>query len=61
MKIKTTEQADNVIWTDFEQPHRTVDSHNFWDYINFGQFSFDKNNYNEQLDKLRQANSNLTI
>lgn len=53
MKIKTTELEDEIIWTDFEQPHRTIDSHNFWNYTNFGKFSFYKNNYYEQLNKLR--------
>ncbi len=60
IKTKTIELEDKIIWTEFEQPHRTIDSHNFWDYINFGQFSFDKSNYNEQLNKLRQVNGNLT-
>lgn len=59
MKVKTIELDDKIIWTDFEQPHRTVDSHNFWDYTKFGQLTFDKNNYNEQLDILRQTIINI--
>lgn len=55
MKVKVIELSDKIIWTDFEQPHRTVDNPNFWDYSKFGQLTFHKYNYNEQLDKLRQA------
>lgn len=55
MKIKIIELVDKIVWTDFEQPYRTIDSHNFWDYATFGQFSFDIQNYQEQLEKLRQA------
>lgn len=58
MKIKVVELADKIIWSDFEQPHRTIDSHNFWDFTKFGQFSFDTQNYKEQLDKLRLTKSN---
>lgn len=60
MKTKIIELKDKIIWTDFEQPNRTIGSHNFWDYTNFGQFTFDKNNYYEQLDKLKQINNNFT-
>ena len=61
IKTKINELEDKIIWTDFDQPHRTIDCYNFWDYINFGQFSFEKNNYNEQLNKLRQVNGNLIM
>lgn len=54
MKIKIIELGDRVIWTDFEQPHRSINSHNFWDYRNFGPFSFDKDCYFKQLDILRK-------
>jgi hypothetical protein len=60
MKIKTIEAVDKIIWTEFEQPFRSVDSNNFWDYTNFGQLSFDKKNYNEQLDKLRKTINSVT-
>jgi len=60
MKTKVIDLEDKIIWKEFEQPHRTIDCHNFWDYTNFGQFSFDKNNYKEQLDKLSQSKNNLT-
>lgn len=43
---------DTVIWTEFEQPFRKKDSHNFWDYSNFGSFTFDKENYQSELKKL---------
>jgi len=54
MKIKVIELEDKTIWTGFEQPHRNIDSHKFWDYSNFGQFSFDKKQYYEQLDILQK-------
>lgn len=54
MKIKIIELYDKILWTDFEQPHRNIDSHKFWDYTNFGKFSFDKNKYYEQLDFLQK-------
>lgn len=60
MKIKAIDFGDKIIWTDFEQPHRNFDSHNFWDYSEFGQFSFDKTEYNEQLDRLKQTMLNAT-
>ncbi len=59
MKAKVIHLQDKIIWAEFEQPHRAIDSANFWDYSNFGQFGFDKNNYIEQLDKLRQAKNSL--
>ena len=60
MKIKAIDLEDKIIWTDFEQPHRNFDSHNFWDYADFGQFSFDKKDYNMQLDRLSQTIKNST-
>ena len=60
MKIKAVDLEDKIIWTEFEQPHRAFDVHDFWDYTNFGPFNFDKKNYNEQLDKLRQEINNST-
>jgi hypothetical protein len=54
MKVKVIDLENKIEWTEFEQPHRTIDSHHFWDYTDFGQFSFDKNKYNEQLDQLNR-------
>jgi len=53
MKVKVLNDKDKIIWTDFEQPHRNTESHNFWDYDKFGSFTFDYDNYNEQLNKLK--------
>lgn len=61
MQIKVVELADKIIWTDFEQPHRTIDHHCFWDYTKFGEFSFDTQNYKEQLDILRLAKTDKAI
>lgn len=44
---------EKVIWTEFEQPFRNKDSHNFWDYTDFGSFEFSKTNYEEELAKLK--------
>ncbi len=55
MRIKAIEVGDEVFWTDFEQPHRNPDSHNFWNYADFGPFNFDKSAYNEQLESLQSA------
>lgn len=60
MKIKVLDLESKIIWTEIEQPHRTFDSHNFWDYANFEKFSFYKTTYNEQLEKLRQTTNNST-
>lgn len=46
------EEDNKIIWSNFEQPYRTKDSHNFWDYTNFGSFTFDKENYQSELKKL---------
>lgn len=53
MKMKVTETDDKIIWSDFEQPHRSKDSSQFWDYTNFGQFTFDKAEYLKQIHKLK--------
>ncbi len=55
MKVKVVDLGDKVVWTDFEQPHRTRDGYTFWDYTDFGQFVFDKNNYREQLFMLERT------
>jgi hypothetical protein len=47
------ESPDKIIWTDFEQPHRGQESHRFWDYATFGEFSFDKTQYYRQVEKLK--------
>jgi hypothetical protein len=53
MFIAITEQDNKIIWNSFEQPYRNKDSHNFWDYSNFGNFKFSKINYQEEIEKLR--------
>ncbi len=53
MKIKIIKIDNQVLWTEFEQPHRNLESHTFWDYSNFGPFTFEQAKYNEQLVKLK--------
>ena len=55
MKVKVRVENEIIFWTDFEQPHRTIESHNYWNYSDFRQLEFDKKNYNEQLIKLKQS------
>jgi len=47
------ESEDKIIWTDFEQPHRGPESYTFWDYTPFGRFTFEKNDYILQVEKLK--------
>ncbi len=62
MKTKINEAGDKIIWSDFEQPHRSKDRSDFWDYTNFGQFEFDKTAYLKQINKLKNtADSNLKL
>ncbi|WP_434035701.1 hypothetical protein [Formosa sp. 4Alg 33] len=42
-----------IIWTDFEQLHRGKESHNYWDYSQFGPFVFDKVEYYSELEKIK--------
>jgi hypothetical protein len=44
---------DRVVWSDFQQPHRTGGGKSaVWDYSGFGPFVFDRTQYEEAL---RQA------
>lgn len=50
VKIKEDEKA--IIWEDFEQPHRTIERGNYWDYQSFGKYIFDLYEYKKQLKSL---------
>ena len=44
-----------VIWKDFEQPHRSVDSAaSYWDYSGFDGFVFGKEQYMEALKGIKE-------
>jgi hypothetical protein len=53
MLLKITYSDTTIVWHEFEQLHRSNESHKFWDYSNFGPFTFDLGNYNDQLTKLK--------
>ncbi|HYF04256.1 MAG TPA: hypothetical protein VEC36_12815 [Patescibacteria group bacterium] len=53
MKIKISYFDNQVIWKEFEQPHRSSRSNNFWNYSKFGPFTFDQIEYSQQLEKLK--------
>ncbi|MGQ8874428.1 hypothetical protein [Paenibacillus sp. TSA_86.1] len=51
--VKITETDDSIIWSQFEQPHRTEDSAGgYWDYSTFPSFHFRKKDYIEQLNNI---------
>jgi hypothetical protein len=52
LMIKVIEKQDTVIWTEFEQIHRSKDSANYWDYSDFGDLEFNKNEYFKRLNEL---------
>jgi hypothetical protein len=49
-RVEMTETS--VIWRDFEQPYRSENHPNPWDYSGFGPFVFDRNAYQAELEKL---------
>lgn len=55
MKLQTHHLTNKITWSEFEQPHRNIDSDNFRNYADFAFFSFDTKNYLEQLQKLRRT------
>ncbi|WP_111710339.1 hypothetical protein [Lutibacter citreus] len=50
--INVIEKQDTVIWTGFEQIHMSKNSTNFWDYSDFKDFEFNKNEYFKKLNEL---------
>ena len=53
MKIRTFDSGEKIIWKDFEQPDRNADCEDVWDYSRFGEFTFNKKDYNKALNELR--------
>lgn len=53
--VKITETDSSIIWSDFEQPHRSDEEiQPIWDYSDLCPFEFDKTQYIEELNKLAQ-------
>tara|TARA_R110002124_G_scaffold287317_1_gene472647 strand:- start:2917 stop:3378 length:462 start_codon:yes stop_codon:yes gene_type:complete len=57
--IKVIEKQDSVIWTGFEQIHLGKNSANFWDYSDFKDFEFNKNEYFKKLNELLTTQNNV--
>jgi hypothetical protein len=50
--VKITLEDDKVIWSDFEQPHRGVNSAGgYWNYDKLEPFVFDRKQYEAELSK----------
>jgi hypothetical protein len=48
--VRITDEGDRVVWSDFEQPHRSgVAGRKKWDYQNLQPFVFDKAQYMAEL------------
>jgi len=57
MNIKVIKTQNSVIWTEFEQPHRDIDSDRYWDYTEFGQYEFPIHEYELQIEELKKYSS----
>lgn len=56
LSLKIKEKNDVIVWSDFENVYRTNltnPDHN-WDYSKLGPFTFDKEQYETEMQKLRQ-------
>ncbi|MBP9812044.1 hypothetical protein KBC86_01570 [Candidatus Gracilibacteria bacterium] len=53
MRIKISKGDNFIAWNSFEQPYRGKNSHNYWNYDNFGEFIFDIKNYEKEVEKLK--------
>lgn len=52
LAVKITVTGDQVIWSDFEQPHRGPDSKaSHWKYDKLKPFVFDRKQYENELNK----------
>lgn len=50
--VKITLEDDKVIWSEFEQPHRSIDSAGgYWSYDKLKPFVFDRKQYEVELSK----------
>lgn len=51
--VRITLTEDEIIWSDFEQPHRGVNSTvGEWTYDNLKPFVFNRNQYEEELKRV---------
>lgn len=54
MLVHITALEDRIVWSDFEQPHRRVDSlGGYWNYSNFKSLQFDREQYMSELQSLK--------
>lgn len=52
---KITAREDRVVWSEFEQPHRSEEAvAGHWNYAAFGPFTFDRELYEEELRAIAQ-------
>lgn len=55
MMVSVTEDNNTIKWSDFHQPHRGPESKaSFWDFSNFPTFEFSKENYQDEINKLKK-------
>jgi len=48
-QVKITIMKDKIVWSDFEQPHRSLDN---WTYSEMQPFIFDKEQYEKEWKKI---------
>ena len=51
--VEIEEQDIKVIWKNFLQPYRDIESKNHWEYDKFEPFEFVKSEYQKELKKLK--------
>jgi hypothetical protein len=51
---EVNETEDIITWTNFENNHRGPEKSNFWDYSTFQVFTFDKKEYQFEINKLKE-------
>lgn len=55
MLVHITALENTVIWSDFEQPYRSIDSPGgYWDYSKFKPLQFDREQYTNELQILKE-------
>ena len=57
LTVMISVHKDTVIWSDFKQPRRGPNSILHWRYDNLGPFVFDRQPYEDELEKARAATS----
>lgn len=49
MLVRVSVDSEKIVWSDFEQPHRSEDSVKSWGYSEFGPFEFEIEKYTASL------------